>query len=267
VSCDPERITAYLDEALEPAARDLLASHLAECPICREQLEGERQLREALRALPAPEPPPDLEARVRARLARSRPSALRWVLPLAAVLLIAFWARGTARFVAWEIARDHDVCFSKRELPAQVWTDQPRDLANWFEKRGTRLPLVPAEVDGIHLVGARYCELPGLVRVPHLYYASENRVVSLFVVPQRVRFQGPYAVETRGHAVRLLRVGGSVVGLVGDDAGDVDHFAQAFETMVAAGPRRPPARAVDPGRGPLLTWLDPVGLWRSWERA
>lgn len=239
MSCDAERITAYVDGVLEPAARDLVDSHIAECPACREQAEAEGRLRQALGALPDPAPPSDLEARVRARLAKSRPSALRWVLPLAAVVLIAFWARGNPRFVAWELARDHDHCFSKQQLPAQVWTDQPGDLAAWFEQRGTRVPLVPTDVNGIHLVGARYCELPGLVRVSHLYYASEDREFSLFVVPQGVRFEDQYQAETRGHAVRLLRVGGSVVGLVGDDADDVSAFAQAFETVAVRGPERP----------------------------
>ena len=55
-SCEPEKVTGYVDEALGPAARAEVEAHLASCPDCRQQVGEERDLRARLRALPSPVP-------------------------------------------------------------------------------------------------------------------------------------------------------------------------------------------------------------------
>jgi hypothetical protein len=236
MSCDGERVTAFVDGELDTEAAAAVAEHLQACAACRAQAEGERSLRARLRSLPAPEPPAGLEARVRART-RRRPVvavAARWALPFAAVVLAAFWARDHAPLVAWELARDHDHCFSFRPLPARVRSGDPAAIGEWFLRQGTRLPRVPDRVGDIALVGARYCSLPDVSSAPHVFYASATSQVSIFLVPHGVRYEGAFAGQARGRAVRLLRVEGETVGIVAGDAADARAFEAAFRPVLAA---------------------------------
>jgi len=233
VSCDPEQVTGYVDGALDDAARAAVEAHVASCPSCREQVEFERALRERLRGLAVPEPRPALEAKVRRRLRPSAPRSVRLLLPLAAGFAILFlWGRGAAPFVAWELARDHDHCFAKKVLPAQVWSDDPARVAAWFARQETELPAVPAAMGGLELVGARYCPLIDR-RVGHVYYVGRGRHLSIYAVPGSVRFPRAYFSSPRGRIVRLLRVEGRTVGLVGERPEDVAAFERALTATYA----------------------------------
>ena len=234
-SCDGPRLTAYVDGVLPPEARAEVEAHLRSCPSCREQEAFERGLRERMRALSAPEVPPGLEDRVRRRIRhRPLPTAVRW-LPLAAAMALAvFWGRGAAPFVAWEIARDHIHCFAKEHLPAQVWTSDTGEIAEWYRQRGTELPMIPASVGGVELVGGRYCPLVDR-KVAHLYYAGEKRHLSLYVVPGPARFGNHLVTRKQGENVRLLHTGGMTLAVVSEDADLVDAFQRALSTSRADG--------------------------------
>lgn len=237
MSCDPERVTGFVDGELEADGATAIAAHLSTCATCRAQAEAERGLRARLRELPAPDLPPGLEERVRQRVRRRSPSALArasWALPLAAALLAAVWIRGHAPFVAWELARDHDHCFSRPRLPAKVWSDEPAVVDEWFVRQGTRLPHLPAGAGGLALVGARYCPLPDVSFAPHVYYVSATGHVSVFLVPHAVRLDGRFAAAARGRSVRLLRIGSAVVGIVGERESEVQAFENAFRPVLAA---------------------------------
>lgn len=239
--CRPELVTGYVDGALDAAARAEVEGHLAECPACREQAEAERALRERLRGLPGPEPRPELEAEVRRSLRRGSARRWRWALPLAASLaVLALWGRGTAAFVAWELARDHAKCFGMRALPAKVWGNDPAEIAAWFEAQGTPLPHLPAGAAGLELVGGRYCPLLDRFAA-HVYYTDGDRHLSLFVVKGPLRLDRPYDTRTRGEAVRIIRSAGTMVALVSEHPEDVAAFSQTFDTMMAAlnGPANP----------------------------
>ena len=213
-----------------------MAAHLEACPACRAQAEAERELRARLRGLPSPALPAGLEARVR-RARRARPfaaRAARWAVPVAAVLLAGVWLRGHAPFVAWDLARDHDKCFSRQPLPAKVWSREPLEVASWFERQGTRLPALPAQVGELELVGARYCPLASLSMAPHVYYRSATSRVSVFVVPHGVRLDDDQSFEARGDRVRLLRTAGEVVGIVGEREAEVDAFDKALRPVLMA---------------------------------
>ena len=236
MSCDPERVTGFVDGELDPAATAAVAAHLETCATCRNQAEAERELRGRLRDLPAPGLPAGLAARVRAApLVRppARP-ALRWALPLAAVLVAGFWLRGYAPFVAWDLSRDHDKCFSRQPPPAKVRSGEPELVAAWFEQQGTRLPALPAQVGGLTLQGARYCPLVSLSSAPHVYYASSQSQISVFVVAHGVRLADRLATRARGDSVRLLRVEGELVGIVGEREADVAAFETALRPVLAA---------------------------------
>jgi anti-sigma factor RsiW len=235
MTCQPERVTGFVDGVLDDAARAEMEAHLAECDTCRSQAAAEIEIKDRLGALPRIELPVGLESTVRRRQAPRRPLALRVLLPLAATLVVAFlWARGSAPFVAWELARDHTHCFSQARLPAQVWSDDTRTVTSWFAARGRTLPYLPSRVGPVELVGARRCPL--LDRsVAHLYYEGGEHRVSVFVVPGAVRFDDlAYAVRSRGLAVRLVRVSGSVVGLVAQHDDEADAFEAALMTTVAS---------------------------------
>ena len=243
MSCDPERITAYVDGALDALHCPEQEAHLDACPTCRAQVDQERELRTRLKALPLEEPSPGLEARVRASL-RPRLRPLRVLLPLAAGLAaLVFWARGAAPLVAWELSRDHDHCFGERRLPAQVWSSDPARIADWFEGRGTAVPMIPAVAGGLEVVGARYCSIVDR-RVAHVYYTNGDHRLSLFLVPGSVH-NSSREMRVRGNFVRILRVGGATVGLVSEEEASIEAFERALTTTVArnAGPP-PPA----PGR-------------------
>ncbi len=86
MSCRPERVTAYVDGALDGAGRAEVEAHLAEaCPACRGQVGVERSLRLRVRSLPEPTPPHGIERRLRALLSLE-PQIGPWVMALAAVL-------------------------------------------------------------------------------------------------------------------------------------------------------------------------------------
>jgi anti-sigma factor RsiW len=238
-SCDPERVTAYVDGQLTGENRTALEAHLAECPACREQEAFERGLRARLRGLPAPEPPAQLEASVRRRLRAARPRhPRRWLAVAATLLMAVMWIRSAPAFVAWELARDHAGCFGKKSLPAKVWTEEPSRAAAWFRGEGVEIPYVPAEAAGLTLVGARRCPLLDR-RVAHLYYSAEEGQASLFVVPGTVRFEGDYRVSPGGRHVHLFRAGGSTLALVSEDAKAVAAFRRSFLSTQAAAPRPP----------------------------
>jgi hypothetical protein len=164
--------------------------------------------------------------------AERRPSRARFIMPLAAMLLAGAWLRGVPGFVALELARDHAKCFSKSTLPAEIWSDDPSELAAWFEKHGTSMPPLPRGAANLSLVGARYCSL-GDRSAAHVYYASRRGRVSLFVVPGPLRFERVYKGDVRGRGVRFLRSAGVTLALVSEDREAVDAFAREFAQSVA----------------------------------
>jgi hypothetical protein len=236
VSCDREKVTALVDDVLGDGGREAVEAHVAECETCRAQLADERALRARLRTLPAPELPFGLEQRARKHVSRRQlvRRVTRLALPLAAALVVALWTRGYAPFVAWELARDHQHCFGMETLPAEVFESEPERLAAWYADQGDELPVLPAAVGDLSLVGGRYCPLPDVSFAPHIYYASDEGQVSLFLVPHGVRMPDTYHRRARGAAVTLVRLGGDVLGIVSEDDQAVGEFVSRLRTSVAA---------------------------------
>jgi anti-sigma factor RsiW len=235
VSCQPERVTGVVDGVLDPTDRAEMEAHLKGCPECRRQAEEERELRRRLRSLPPVGMPSRLEDAVRARLRReARPRRWRWAVPAAAALLLAFqWLRAWPPFLGWELARDHDHCWSRKELPAEVVSGDPEVVAARLSASGASLPRLPAAVAGLELVGARRCPLADR-SVAHVYYASPRRRASLFVVGGPVRLRRELRLRALGNEVLLARVGGDVVGVVSENKAVPSEFLAALTRSVAA---------------------------------
>lgn len=230
MSCEPEKVTALVDGALAAREAASLEQHLAACPPCRALADAERAVHQRLRALPDPELPFGLEARLRARLhaAGSRLAGrrlLRLALPVAAVLALLLWGRGVPGIVAWQLVNDHRHCFSYHELPAAVRSSEPAVVADWFARQGTPMPAVPAQVGNARLSGGRYCYFPDLSVAPHVYYTGGAQPLSVFVLGHDARFAGSYATRLAGRSVSLVRLDELVVGVVGEDAADVEAMA------------------------------------------
>jgi hypothetical protein len=234
VSCDPEKVTAYVDGFLEGAALGDIEAHLSGCPACREQAQAERELRASVKGLPAPEPRPGFEAELRRRIRSSRRRRGVWLVPLAAGLTaLSLLGRGSPTLVAWEVSRDHAHCFGQKKIPAKVWSSDPAIVGAWFERQGTTMPPLPAGAGGLQLLGARYCPLPDATLVPHVYYSSAEGHLSVFLIPRRLRFAGSYVATTRGNRVRMLPMEDSTLALVSENPANVDAFQRLFATRMA----------------------------------
>lgn len=59
-----DRLSAYLDGELDDVERAAVDEHVATCPACRAELDGERAVRSLLRALPPVDPPPGFYERL-----------------------------------------------------------------------------------------------------------------------------------------------------------------------------------------------------------
>lgn len=243
MSCEPELVTGLVDGELGARERARVEAHVAGCAACARQAAEERDLRLRLRALPAPVPPAGLAERARAAAARRpRRLALALGLPLAAALLLGLLvARGAPGVLALQLARDHVHCFSQASLPAKVWSDDARVVAAWLREQGHAPPPLPERAAGLELIGARRCGLLDR-RVAHVYYADDERHLSVFLVPGSARVDGPWSTRVLGRHVQLRRVGSQVLGLVSEDAETLAAFARTFESSVAvAPPAGPPA--------------------------
>ncbi len=209
MSCEPEKVTGYVDDALAPEEHAAVEVHLVECSSCRQQVEEERTCERGSAPCPRLEPRPAFEDQVRRRLA-GHPRRGFWALPFAAslVALLALWARGAAPFVAYELARDHAHCFDRAALPAKVWSDDAAVVVAWFEGQGTSLPLIPENVAGLGLVGARYCPLLDRFAA-HLYYTGGDRHASIFVLKGPARFRDAYEGRIGAQTVLLVPLRGN----------------------------------------------------------
>jgi anti-sigma factor RsiW len=236
MTCAPELVTGYVDGGLEPAQMAEIEAHLAACESCRSQAAAEREVRGRLLGLLHPPLPAGLDDRVRSRLyAAGRISLFRLLVPVAVAAVLAFvWLRQKPQAVAWEMVRDHDHCFGRKVLPAQVWAEDAESVLRWFEGQGTRMPVVPNGAAGYGLIGARYCSFPDLTRSAHVYYRKGDRKgVSIFVLPRSVGSGEPSLYAVRQHVVYVTRIGGMTVGVVGEGKEDVEAFSRTFETTVA----------------------------------
>jgi anti-sigma factor RsiW len=122
------RLIGYLDGRATPAERREVEAHLGECAACRTRAEEFRRLWGVLEELPATEPSPAFDARLRQRIAAApqRPvwdwlaPAPRVVYAFAAMLLLAVW-------LSWQSPRPAGESLRAQQRSEQEFT-MIRDL-------------------------------------------------------------------------------------------------------------------------------------------
>ncbi len=160
---------------------------------------------------------------------RVLPTLAALALPLLGVLL---WARGTPRFVGWEVARDHERCLHRPIPRARLFTSEPAEAREWLESRGTPVPPLPRHVRDLTLIGVRYCPLADRIAA-HIFYGSERGQISVFVLAGPARIGAGWAGSVGRLHVHLLHSAGRTLAIVGPSSADVDAMARAFRTSLA----------------------------------
>jgi hypothetical protein len=163
-------------------------------------------------------------------LSRAGVATIVTILGLLAAALL--WARGAPRFLGWEVARDHDRCFSRAHLRARLWTSEPWEAREWLESRGTPVQPLPATAGELALIGVRYCPLADRIAA-HVYYGGKESYVSVFVLSGPARIRDGWQGEYGNLKVRLQRSAGRTLAIVGVSRSDVEAVARAFGSSVA----------------------------------
>ena len=149
-----------------------------------------------------------------------------------ALLAVLWWVRGLPVFVAWELTRDHERCFSQTHLHARLWSSDPTEIRGWLEERGTPVQPFPARPGHVEIVGVRYCPLADRVAA-HVYYGGQGSLVSVFVISGPARIGDGWSGRVHELQVRMLRSAGRTLAVVGEVESDVDAVAHAFQLSAA----------------------------------
>lgn len=238
-------IDAYLDDEFDARERIEADTHLAGCARCRVLAEGQRRVRDAIRArlreaMASPAPggraPPALRARIVESLARSRRPLWRRVLAPIPIATLAACAAGALLVLLTHDGRsgalaEEAIAKHHRSLPLEVVTASVGSeglITTWFADKLDFHPAPPHfRADGVRPVGAR---LSHLREWPAAYirYELPRGQAGLFIVddPER-RFDasgrevriGPSVmrvVTARGYNVAVWRDHEIVYSLVSD---------------------------------------------------
>ena len=143
-----------------------------------------------------------MRAATRRRRLEPPAAVARWALPLAAVLVAGLWVRGHVPFVAWDLARDHDKCFSMS--PAAREGLERRAAGRGRLVRGAGHPAAGPAGPGRRAGARRRAVLPARRRsrcAPHVYYASAGQPrVGVRRAARRAPRRDRFAGAARGDA-------------------------------------------------------------------
>jgi anti-sigma factor RsiW len=232
-----DRLTAYVDDLLQPEERGDVDRHLAECPGCRDLAGAERSaqiiLRRSADHLLTEPLPPGLRSRCEAMAAARSAAGLRalgpwWrvrlipslltvvVLVFTASAILAVVTRRSDGVLAAQLTADHSKCFKLFGPPSGAGADA-RSVERLLAEQYGWMVHVPSSSDdhGIELLGARRC-LYGDGVIPHVMYRVHGQDVSLFVLPDTARNAAD--LVTFGHRSRVWTRGTSTFVLVSSQA-------------------------------------------------
>lgn len=195
-----ERLSALLDDQLEPAERERLEAHLAACPLCQGELSAFQGVDALLREhLLRPEAPSHLKGEIFRQFRLTRIEMLleglragvrlrRALAGVAFTLAVLVWAflqmrEGSEpsmdRLVQAAVA-NHVSSLAGR-LPVEVADPNPSRVSAWFEGKLPFHAKVPnLSGQGVRLLGGRLCHIQG-DDVAYVTYRRGGHPLSLFV--------------------------------------------------------------------------------------
>ncbi len=226
-----DRLTAYADDALSPAERADVDSHLVSCPPCRTAVRAEEGgrtvLREKAPALRSAPLPPGLRSRcealareqmrpARARTWRLVPVSMTAVLTLfIATVVFSLATQQSDTLLAAQLTADHSKCFGLFAAADSPPADAMRLEKMLLDDYGWTVRVPPSSPqDGVQLIGARRC-LYADGRIPHVMYRVNGQDVSLFMLEGVARNDAD--VTALGHRSRIWSRGGTTYVLVGPE--------------------------------------------------
>jgi mycothiol system anti-sigma-R factor len=200
------RLHPYVDGELPVTELVDADAHAGECARCATLVRRERAFRQLLRRQPREAAPSELRARIVTAIRRDRgPVRLRVALPVlaaAAVLVVSIWFGLPSRpapLVA-ELVDTH-IAFAQVEGPAELASQDPKEIIEWFRRRAELRVTVPDySPAGIRLVGARLAEAQER-KAAYLLYEKGHVLLSVFMLslPAGQSQLGGSGMAFRGH--------------------------------------------------------------------
>jgi mycothiol system anti-sigma-R factor len=224
----------YVDGEIRVEETVASDAHVSECQRCRGLVEQERRFRQLLQRQPRESAPPELRARIVARLRRHAKAGalMRWgVAPalaaLAAGLVIALaLPRGRETMPLMGQLVDTHIAYSQMERPAEFASSDIAEIREWLRQRaGLRVTVPDYSPAGIRLVGARIAAASER-KAAYILYEKGRTLLSVFVAPaseretdltgRRVSYRGQDYLtrERKGYRTVFWIDGGALFGLV-----------------------------------------------------
>ena len=233
--------TSYVDGEASVPERERVDAHVAACGVCRDRMQGQRAVREALRNRRDRVrtcASSDLKARCRAHAASARrapqpapvlvpsfggrvPALRRWMpLTAAASIFLAIAAvfglglTDKANALAFQTTLDHVKC-ARFHMP-HTEGDPVASAETWHARFGWPIK-VPASIaePPLQLRGVRRCGvLDG--SVAHIMYSWQGEPLSVFVLPTAVLDEKPEAIRKLGRDASMWSKDGRTYMVISD---------------------------------------------------
>jgi anti-sigma factor RsiW len=235
-------VQADFDGELDAAQAAVLATHRAECAICRAASESLERVRQALREQASyHRAPAALRARLAARVASPRASlgrARSWRQAaasfvaggaIAAAVTLAVMPHGTPGLTE-QVLAGHLRALEPGHLEDVVSTDQ-HTVKPWFDgKLDFAPPVKNLAAEGFPLLGGRLDYLAGR-RVAAMVYGRAKHVIDLYAWPEAGADAAPTVLERNGYTVIRWREGGMALWAVSDvERSELEDFVRRWRT-------------------------------------
>jgi mycothiol system anti-sigma-R factor len=224
----------YVDGELSVDGMAAADSHAAECRGCAALARRERDFRDLVRRQPRETAPPELRAKILARVRREqrhrawRPWLVASGLAAAMAVLVVVAVLPALRPAAPLLGElvDKHIAFAQIERPMELATSDRGEIEAWFRQRaGLRVTVPDYSPAGIHLMGARLADARER-KAAYLLYEKGRTLLSVFAVPvsghegevsgasTAFRGQRYLTKEIKGFRTVSWSEGGVVFGLV-----------------------------------------------------
>jgi anti-sigma factor (TIGR02949 family) len=205
-----ERLSLYLDNELQGDERAAVEAHAQACQSCASFIDKERAFLNAIRGGgPLHVAPPELKARVAGMMSGSRPAVRqparrKWILPIAAAVLLLLiplvvWrgvrqtvppVNGAASHFALMAAESH-LRHARGQLPLEMESTNPEEISGWFANKvsfNVKLPSYQESSGQEKLYTPEGARLVGYENdyAAYVAYRMKERPISLVITSELV---------------------------------------------------------------------------------